>query len=549
MRLIQSVGELRERLAKERGRTLGLVPTMGSLHQGHHSLIQRAQQESDTTVVSIFVNPLQFGPQEDFSRYPRQLEADLEQCQALQVDIVFAPEVEEILGKRGQGLEQRTQVVPPAYLLQHLCGPFRPGHFEGVLTIVLQLFHLVQPQRAYFGQKDAQQWVVIRRMVEDLALPITVISCPIVREADGLAMSSRNQYLDAQQRQLAAQIYQALRQGQAHFCEGDPSAAGILEAVKAALQPFPQIRLQYLQLVDPQHLQPLERMTHTGLLAIAAFIGTTRLIDNLMLSLTSHEDPLHLVQPSQPPVEPTLSPPLELAPPEWIPPTRKPLIAIDGPAGAGKSTVARRVAAELNLLYLDTGAMYRAITWLALQKGIPLDDEAQLTQLANKAHIRLTMSSNLTDPPQVSVNGEDVTTAIRSQEISRQVSAVAAMAGVRQALVRQQREIGRDGAAVLEGRDIGTYVFPQAELKIFLTASVKERAQRRQLELSARGEDIDLEALQQQINERDRYDSERPFAPLQQAPDAIVISTDHLNQEQVQAEIVKLYQDLLNRQN
>ncbi|MEN9226418.1 MAG: bifunctional pantoate--beta-alanine ligase/(d)CMP kinase [Thermostichus sp. HHBFW_bins_43] len=544
MHWLRTVAALREHVATWRGSTVGLVPTMGSLHEGHLSLIRRCRQECDHTVVSIFVNPLQFGPHEDWERYPRDGEGDRALCAAAGVDVVFAPDPEEMGADLAtQGAEHhrarggdRTWVMPPESLLQTLCAPHRPGHFRGVATIVLQLLNIVQPQRAYFGQKDAQQLRIIQRLVQDLQLPTTIVPCPIVREADGLAFSSRNRYLSASERQVALGLYRALRRGYDRWQAGDTSAEGILSAARAELDRDPQLQLQYLELVDPQTLQPLHHVEHEGLLAIAAYVGQTRLIDNLLLSpepAPEDGDPLREVQPA--------------ARPEGTSAVRRPLIAIDGPAGAGKSTVARAVAAQLHLLYLDTGAMYRAITWLALQQGIPLDDAEKLTQLAAQTQLTLKSGTSSVEPTRIWANGEEITQAIRSPEVTRWVSQVSAVPGVRQELVKRQRSIGRDGGAVLEGRDIGTHVFPDAELKVFLTASVEERAQRRQHQLQAQGQQVALEELEAQIQQRDRRDSERPISPLRPAPDAILINTDHLSQSEVQDKIVMLYRQLLAR--
>jgi pantoate ligase/cytidylate kinase len=534
MHWLRTVAALREQVADWRGSTVGLVPTMGSLHEGHLSLIRRCRQECDHTVVSIFVNPLQFGPNEDWDRYPRDEEGDRALCEAAGVDVVFAPDPQEMGADPATGSD-RTWVMPPESLLQTLCAPHRPGHFRGVATIVLQLLNLVQPQRAYFGQKDAQQLAIIQRLVRDLQIPTTIVPCPTVREADGLACSSRNRYLSAAERQVAAGLYRALRRGYDHWRAGDPSAEGILAAARAELEHTPELQLQYLELVDPQTLQPLPRVEDKGLLAIAAYVGQTRLIDNLLLSPEQGDPSPERVQHAAPPSSGTTSPP------------RRPLIAIDGPAGAGKSTVARAVAAQLQLLYLDTGAMYRAITWLALQRGIPLDDAEQLTQLAAQTQLTLQSGTSSTEPTRIWADGEEITQAIRSPEVTRWVSHVAAVPGVRQELVKRQRSIGRDGGAVLEGRDIGTHVFPDAELKVFLTASVGERAQRRQHQLQAQGQMVPLEELKAQIEQRDRRDSERLISPLRPAPDAILIDTDHLSQSEVQDKIVMLYRQLLER--
>ncbi|MGQ9838185.1 MAG: bifunctional pantoate--beta-alanine ligase/(d)CMP kinase [Cyanobacteriota bacterium] len=542
MHWLRTVAALREHVAAWQGSTVGLIPTMGSLHEGHLSLIRRCRQECDVTVVSIFVNPLQFGPTEDLERYPRNLEADRAICEAAGVDAVFAPSPEEMQADQGSGAD-RTWVMPPDSLLKTLCAPHRPGHFRGVATIVLQLLHLVQPQRAYFGQKDAQQLAILQRMVQDLQIPTTLVSCPIVRDPDGLALSSRNQYLSAAERQMALGLYQALRRGYEHWQSGDSSAEGILAAAKAELKRYPQLRLQYLELVHPQTLQPLQQVQTQGLLAIAAYVGQTRLIDNLLLSITQENTAQaeEAKAPEKPHPEALSFPCDAPAPP------RRPLIAIDGPAGAGKSTVARAVAAQLHLLYLDTGAMYRAITWLALQQGIPLDDAEQLTRLAAQTQLSLKSSTSSVEPTRIWANGIEITHAIRSPEVTRWVSQVSAVPGVRQELVKQQRSIGRDGGAVLEGRDIGTHVFPDAELKVFLTASVEERAQRRHHQLKAQGQQVTLEELEAQIQQRDRCDSERSIAPLRPAPDAILINTDHLTQSEVQDKIVMLYQQLLAR--
>jgi pantoate ligase/cytidylate kinase len=531
MQWLRTVAALREQVAKWRGSTIGLVPTMGSLHEGHLSLIRRCRQECDHTVVSIFVNPLQFGPNEDWERYPRDEEGDRALCEAAGVDVVFAPDLQE-MGADPASARDRTWVDPPPSLLQTLCAPHRPGHFRGVATIVVQLLNLVQPQRAYFGQKDAQQLAIIQRLVQDLKIPATIVPCPTVREADGLAYSSRNRYLSAEERQVAAGLYRALRRGYEHWQAGDSSAEGILAAARAELEHTPELRLQYLELVDPQTLQPLSEVKDKGLLAIAAYVGQTRLIDNLLLAREKSDLP-----PQK--EEGALLPSPKRG--------RRPLIAIDGPAGAGKSSVARAVAAQLQLLYLDTGAMYRAITWLALQRGIPLDDAEQLTQLAAQTQLRLQSGPSPDEPTRIWANGQEITQAIRSPEVTRWVSQVAAVPGVRQELVKQQRLLGRDGGAVLEGRDIGTHVFPDADLKVFLTASLGERAQRRQHQLQAQGQVVSLEELKAQLEQRDRYDSERQIAPLRPAPDAILIDTDHLSQAEVENKIVTLYRQLLEK--
>ncbi|MDY6803549.1 MAG: bifunctional pantoate--beta-alanine ligase/(d)CMP kinase [Cyanobacteriota bacterium] len=494
--------------------TIGLVPTMGSLHGGHLSLIERARAENTIAIVSIFVNPLQFGPNEDFQEYPRQLESDRQLCETAGVDVIFAPSPEE-MGFRPTTSDTNTQssfttVVPPASMTSIMCALSRPGHFEGVATAVTKLLSLVRPTRAYLGQKDAQQLAIIKRLVADLNLPVEIVGCPIVREPSGLALSSRNQYLTPEQKEQAAVLYRAISRGEEVFCQNrslPDNASKILEAVKAELAAVPEVEVEYVELVDPDSLQPLEKVERVGLLAIAARIGSCRLIDNMLLK------------------------------------NRQPIIAIDGPAGAGKSTVTKLVAKELGLLYLDTGAMYRAVTWLVLQSGIAIDDEPAIADEVSKCQISFTGGSNF----KITINGKNVTEAIRTTEVTSHVSAIAAMGAVRYFLVKKQQEFGKTGGIVAEGRDIGTRVFPDAEVKIFLTASVKERSRRRLEQLQKQGEqNISLEQLERDISQRDLKDSTRKVSPLRQAADAIVLETDGLSIAEVTQKIVKLYQRINN---
>jgi pantoate ligase / CMP/dCMP kinase len=473
-------------------RPLGFVPTMGALHRGHFSLLSRARRECATVVASIYVNPLQFGPQEDFNRYPRSLREDVELCEEAGVDFVFAP----------QQLSGSTLVVPPNNLTQVLCGQQRPGHFTGVATVVLQLLNLVRPDRAYFGQKDIQQCVILQKIVRDLYLGIGIIPCATIRELNGLALSSRNRYLSETERKEAAGLYQALSKAEALFLQGEQDPERLRACVLETLQKLPEIRAEYVEVVDPVTLQPVTTAVAPTLLTLAAHVGKTRLIDNLRLTQQ-----------------------------------KAPIIAIDGPAGSGKSTVAKAVAQALNFLHLDTGAMYRAVTWAALSRQVPLTAD-RLTLLTREVDIQLQPSTASEPMTRIWVDGTEVTTQIRSQLVTAQVSTVAAVPGVRQVLVAKQQALGAKGGVVMEGRDIGTQVFPQAELKIFLTASPQERAQRRQRDLTAMGETVpDLAELTQQIQERDHADSTRSTAPLIQAPDALVVITDDLTVAQVVARI------------
>ena len=506
MRVFTTIAALRcylEQVKRSPETSLGYVATMGALHAGHLSLMQRARQENLWVVASIFVNPLQFGPAEDLGAYPRDVENDRRLCEAAGVDILFLPTPEELDLASTAGIQtQNTLVVVPESMKSGLCGALRPGHFEGVATIISKFFNLIQPTRAYFGQKDAQQLAVLNRMVKDLNFPVEIIRCPIVRESSGLAMSSRNAYLNAEQKEDATILYRSLQQAEHLFKTGEHRSSTLIQAVKDAFVSNQSLTLEYIALVDPTTLQPIASIEENGLLAIAAKIGSTRLIDNLLLR------------------------------------TRKPIMAIDGPAGAGKSSVTKLVAKELGLFYLDTGAMYRAITWLVMNSGIAIPDEPAIAELVGNCDIQLTNDL-------VSINGHDITAAIRTPEVTANVSAVAAQAAVRQALVRQQRECSRRGGVVLEGRDIGTHVFPDAEVKVFLTATVQERARRRQTDLERQGQSVpDLNDLIESIAERDAKDSTRAIAPLKKAIDAVEVITDGMAIEAVVAKLVGFYRDL-----
>lgn len=502
MLIIKTIKELKSALAKVFNQNkIGFVPTMGALHLGHESLIKRAKLSTDFVVVSIFVNPLQFGKNEDLAQYPRTLEKDQIICQNLGVNLLFMPsEVEmDTLQK------DPTFVVPPQEMMTVMCGKYRPNHFQGVATIIVKLFNLIQPQLAFFGQKDAQQVAIIRRVVDDLFIPVKIISCPIIREKSGLALSSRNQYLSPQEKEISTQIYQSLIKAKESFLQGERKSALLLNLIRQELAKAPFLQLQYLSLVDEKTLQPLTKIIDSGLIAIAVYCGKTRLIDNLILTV------------------------------------KKPTIAIDGPAGAGKSTISRRLAQQLGLLYLDTGAMYRAITWLVMANNIPVDDESSIKDLITEANIELLPNDDLTQPVTVKVNGKDVTTAIRTPAVTAQVSHVASQKAVREKLVKLQQNYGNEGGIIAEGRDIGTNVFPKADLKVFLTASVHARARRRALDLQNQGQtDIDLTQLEKDIAQRDFLDSTRELAPLQQASDAIPINTDDLSIAEVTEKIAQL---------
>ena len=265
------------RAAHREGKRVGLVPTMGALHEGHLSLVRLAKQQSDFAVVSIFVNPLQFGPTEDLAKYPRTFERDCELLKKEGVDLLFAPAVAEMYPT------PNLTYVNVEGLSERLDGQSRPGHFRGVATVVAKLFHIVEPDVAVFGQKDAAQLAIIRRMVRDQNLPVEIVAGPIVRETEGLAMSSRNAYLDPRQRQQALVLSRTLRKIEEVFARGERSTARLLAAGREVLSAEPAARLDYLSAVDPDTLEPVDLIARDTLIAVAAYVGTTRLIDNVVL--------------------------------------------------------------------------------------------------------------------------------------------------------------------------------------------------------------------------------------------------------------------------
>lgn len=279
MKVVKTIREVRDLVKswKQEGNEVALVPTMGYLHNGHKSLMDKARKENGKVVVSIFVNPIQFGPNEDFSTYPRDLEHDMAVCESAGVDLIFAPEADEMYTK------QFCSFVGMSILTEELCGKSRPTHFQGVCTVVSKLFNIVAPDRAYFGQKDAQQLAVIKRMVIDLSMDVEVIGCPIVREEDGLAMSSRNTYLSEEERKAALVLSQSLAFAEAFVARGERRASEILDEMKKLIELEPLAKIDYVEAVDVLTMKPVEEITESTLLAMAVYIGKTRLIDNRMI--------------------------------------------------------------------------------------------------------------------------------------------------------------------------------------------------------------------------------------------------------------------------
>lgn len=279
MEVIEGVAELRKKVreAKERGRKVGFVPTMGFFHQGHLALMERARKECDIVVVSLFVNPTQFGPSEDYENYPRDFDRDCQLAQEVGVDYLFHPSVEEIYP------EPQLSWVEVEKVTKGLCGDCRPGHFRGVATVVAKLFNLVEPDVAYFGEKDYQQLQVIKRMVKDLNFSIEVVGVPTVREADGLAMSSRNTYLSPLERQAALRLSQALKLAQVLYEGGERKAEVIKERLRKFLGEEPLLKCEYIEVREPETLENIELIKGKAVVALAARVGKARLIDNVVL--------------------------------------------------------------------------------------------------------------------------------------------------------------------------------------------------------------------------------------------------------------------------
>ena len=279
MQIATTINEVRKQVKawKKEGCSVGFVPTMGYLHEGHGSLISRARQENDKVVVSIFVNPMQFGPGEDLESYPRDLDKDSAYCESLGADLIFHPEPEEMY------TDGFCSYVDMSVLTEELCGLSRPVHFRGVCTVVNKLFNIVQPDRAYFGQKDAQQLAIIKRMVQDLNMDLKIIGCPIVREEDGLAKSSRNTYLSAEERQAALVLSKAVKLGQELVAAGETDAKKIVSEMSALIEKEPLARIDYVKAVDGLTMQQIDTVKTPMLVALAVYIGKTRLIDNFMI--------------------------------------------------------------------------------------------------------------------------------------------------------------------------------------------------------------------------------------------------------------------------
>ena len=279
MKIVETVKEVREQVKewKKQGLTVGFVPTMGYLHEGHKSLMDAARKDNDKVVVSIFVNPMQFGPTEDLATYPRDLDHDAALCESAGVDLIFHPEAEEMYEK------DFCSFVDMTGLTEGLCGKTRPIHFRGVCTVVNKFFNIVTPDRAYFGQKDGQQLAVIKRMVRDLNMDIEIVGCPIIREEDGLAKSSRNTYLSSEERKAALILSKTVALGK-ELAKTEKDANKVVEAMKKNIETEPLAKIDYVEAVDALSMAPVEKLEGTCMLAMAVYIGKTRLIDNTLIN-------------------------------------------------------------------------------------------------------------------------------------------------------------------------------------------------------------------------------------------------------------------------
>ncbi len=486
---------------KKQDSPIHFVPTMGGLHLGHGQLLKEAQKTNSksppSVLLSIFVNPLQFAKGEDFNKYPRNLEKDLELAEKSGADAVWVPQYEDIFPG---GEESHFKINAPAKLTKHLCGAKRKDHFDGVATVIIRLLRLVKPSRLFLGEKDWQQYIIIRQLINDFGIPVELKTIATVRDSNGLALSSRNEYLKKFEIIKALWLPKTLQKSLTGFKKNKTFN---IKEIKSSLKEN-GLQVEYIEAVDRNDLSPIKIPKSIVLLAAAVRCGDTRLIDHVFLM------------------------------------RRSPIVAIDGPAGAGKSTVTKSFARKLGLIYLDTGAMYRAITWFILKEKIDPKNDEYIAKILEELEIGFQTLNN--GEQKVILNSQDITTLIRSPEVTELVSLIAAKYSVREKLTKQQQKLGASGGLVAEGRDIGTAVFPDAELKVFLTASPKERAKRRALDLKEKGFPVpDLVELENQIINRDKLDSNRKIAPLLKAKDAKELITDGMNIEEVVEALIELF--------
>ena len=481
---------------------INFVPTMGNLHEGHLELIKQSNEDRyNYTLVSIFINPLQFNDHNDFKNYPKTIKKDLNLAFSSGANAIFLPSEKEILN-----IKDLINHKASKKLSSNLCGQTRRGHFDGVCTIVLRMLKIINPQKMFLGEKDWQQLLILKNMIKELNLKIEIKSITTQRDRDGVPFSSRNNLLTNSGRKDLRLFSEGLKKAKNNF---KLSRIIDLQQINDSFQ-NKNLKIEYLQHLSAFTLDKSVHNENITILAGAILCGNTRLIDHVFLM------------------------------------KRKPIIAIDGPAGSGKSTVTKLIAKKLDFIYLDTGAMYRALSWFLINEKINFENENVLDKCLNKLNI--VFKPNLNSEQDILVNNICVTDKIRSQKISSIVSSIASISKVREFLVKEQRKIGNNGGIVAEGRDIGTTVFPKAEIKIYLNASIDERAKRRKIELAMRGQEIDLNELKDQIIKRDFDDSTRNISPLVKAEDSLEIMTDKYSAEEIANKIIQLFHEKIPKE-
>ena len=481
---------------------INFVPTMGNLHKGHLELIHQSNKDgSNETLVSIFINPLQFNDKRDFKNYPKTIEKDIRLAFSSGANAIFVPSEKEILNIKSLIYQKACKK-----LSSNLCGKSREGHFDGVCTIVLRMLKIINPQKMFLGEKDWQQVMILKNMVKKLNLKVEIKSINTQRDADGVPFSSRNNLLTTSERKDLQFFSKELKKAKKNFLVNKVINLGeINNSFKKK-----NLKVEYLQHLSAFSLNESIDKENITILAGAILCGSTRLIDHVFLM------------------------------------KRKPIIAIDGPAGSGKSTVTKLIAKKLDFIYLDTGAMYRALSWFLIDQKTSYENDYILEECLKKLNI--VFKTNLNSDQDIFINDICVTNKIRSQKISSIVSSIASIGKVREFLVKEQRKIGDKGGIVAEGRDIGTTVFPKAEIKIYLNASIDERAKRRKIELEIQGQDINFDKLKDQIKQRDLDDSTRNISPLVKAEDAIEIITDNYTAEQIANKIIQIFYEKLPKE-
>ena len=481
---------------------INFVPTMGNLHKGHLELIHQSNKDgSNITLVSIFINPLQFNDKRDFKNYPKTIEKDISLAFASGANAIFVPNEKEILNIKSLIYQKACKK-----LSSNLCGKSREGHFDGVCTIVLRMLKIINPQKMFLGEKDWQQVLILKNMISELNLKVDINSIPTQRDLDGVPFSSRNNLLTTSERKDLQFFCKELKKAKKNFLINKVIN---LEEIYNTFK-NKNLKVEYLQHLSAFSLNESIDKENITILAGAILCGNTRLIDHVFLM------------------------------------KRKPIIAIDGPAGSGKSTVTKLIAKKLDFIYLDTGAMYRALSWFLIDQKISYENDNVLDKCLKS--LSIVFKTNLNSDQDIFINDICVTNKIRSQKISSIVSSIASISKVREFLVKEQRKIGEKGGIVAEGRDIGTTVFPKAEIKIYLNASIDERAKRRKIELEIQGQDINFDKLKDQIKQRDFDDSTRNISPLIKAEDAIEIITDNYTAEQIADKIIKIFYEKLPKE-